>query len=96
MNLFGAPVVVGQFFFEEEIHLSIVGISAIWDNMCIHKHRFLQKKYEECVNDKNPTTALWNKQQMHSFPDSDEFTVHRQNFIKQSLYINIPQGEYQT
>lgn len=51
MNLLCAAAVVCEFLFEEEVDLGIIGVSAIWDNMSIHKNRL----WNETVYQKDET-----------------------------------------
>lgn len=44
MNLLCAAAVVCESFFEEEVDFGIIGVSAIWDNMSIHKNRLWNEK----------------------------------------------------
>lgn len=44
MNLLCAAAVVCESFFEEEVDFGIIGVSAIWDNMSIHKNRLWKEK----------------------------------------------------
>lgn len=59
MNLLCAAAVVCESFFEEEVDFGIIGVSAIWDNMSIHKNRLWNEKVyqkdetKRCINISN-------------------------------------------